>query len=253
MTILVGILCENGIVIGADTSATFGRISRSTIEQPCKKITIINNYVIIAGTGFMGLGQRFVEVIRKQYENKLFQISSPIEIARILSREAIKDFQETNTPKGLFGALVAFHCGGRACLVEFDIDNFQPSVMDTNIWYASMGSGQPIADPFLGLMRRVFCPKSPPQLATGIFITAWTLEHTIDVNPGGIKGPFHLAILKRDVAAKGKFVAKELDEAELDEHYNNVEAAYKHLGEYAYIISGKDAPELPKTPVSSII
>lgn len=57
MTILVGLLCKEGIVIGADSSATFGSAQFRTIEQPTDKIEIIDNQIIVAGTGQIGLGQ----------------------------------------------------------------------------------------------------------------------------------------------------------------------------------------------------
>ena len=54
MTILVGLLCKDGIVIGSDSSATFGTMQNRTIEQPTDKIEIIDGKVIIAGTGQVG-------------------------------------------------------------------------------------------------------------------------------------------------------------------------------------------------------
>ena len=70
MTLVVGILCKDGVVIGADSAITFGLSSQQpTIEQPySKKITVILDQVIIAGTGAVGLGQRFAETTAKLWE-----------------------------------------------------------------------------------------------------------------------------------------------------------------------------------------
>lgn len=38
MTILVGVLCKDGVIIGADGSATFGAGQMRTIEQPIDKL-----------------------------------------------------------------------------------------------------------------------------------------------------------------------------------------------------------------------
>jgi 20S proteasome alpha/beta subunit len=51
MTILIGVLCEDGIVIGADSSATFTHGPAKTIEQPTKKVATIGEDLVFAGTG----------------------------------------------------------------------------------------------------------------------------------------------------------------------------------------------------------
>ena len=66
MTLVVGILCQDAVVIGADSAMTFANSRQATIEQPYpNKITIIQDNVIIAGAGEIGLGQRFVETTGK--------------------------------------------------------------------------------------------------------------------------------------------------------------------------------------------
>ena len=68
MTSILGILCEDGVVIGADSSVTTvqeGRISLSMMEQPFEKIDIISDHVIMVGTGAVGQGQRFKAIVQK--------------------------------------------------------------------------------------------------------------------------------------------------------------------------------------------
>ena len=48
-----------------------------------------------------------------------------------------------------------------------------------------MGSGQPITDPFLALMRSIFWGDGLPTVQDGTFAVTWALEHAIEVNPGG--------------------------------------------------------------------
>jgi hypothetical protein len=250
MTIIIGVLGEGGVVVGADSSATFSAGQLRTVEQPTKKIYNIDAQIIIATTGPIGLGDRFVAVVEKNYKEKAFLNNSLLDVSKKICKEALQDFDSTFVLKmGTlnFGALMACHCGNKPCLVEFELGTLQPEIKDENLWYVSMGSGQAIADPFLGLMRRVFCPNAPPKLSTAIFMTAWALEHTIDVNPGGIKEPLQLAVLKRD--EKGKLRAELLSDDALAEHKDNVKAAYAHLSGYADSLSGKmETPPLPKPP-----
>ena len=106
-----------------------------------------------------------------------------------------------------------------------------------------MGSGQPIVDPFLGFLRKVFWKDTPPKLTDGKFAVAWALQHAVDLNPGGIKDPIRLAVLEYD--KKGKPSARLLEETEMQEHLNSVQAAEEYLAKYSKLLSGEGAPEVP--------
>jgi 20S proteasome alpha/beta subunit len=52
MTAIVGILCRDGLVIGADSSTTFASsVGSPIIEQPTEKLSLISDCIIVAGTG----------------------------------------------------------------------------------------------------------------------------------------------------------------------------------------------------------
>ena len=249
MTVLVGIKCKDGVVIGADSSATMGQSPNLvTIEQKIKKIHVIGDRVIVAGTGQVGLGQRFNGVVQSVWEQKDKPFSKPpLEVGKLLSRNAINDFQATGVNLGQYGALVAFPSESRAHLCEFAVHDFQPELKtDESLWYASMGSGQPITDPFLGFMRRVFWKDNLPSSRDGIFAVTWALQHAIEVNPGGINEPMQIAVLGPD--SKGKLFARLLEDSELAEHRNNVEGAITHLRMYAQAPSDEELPTLPERP-----
>jgi len=133
MTVIVGILCSDGVVIGSDSALAVGRVGRYTIERQegsVHKIEIIENDVITAFTGAAGLAQRFndlvtvtIKELRQKYVQPrlpagigpvgtplqliLFQkalvqmgqipydVVGPVEIGRIISQLAIGDFQRT--------------------------------------------------------------------------------------------------------------------------------------------------------------
>lgn len=242
MTVLVGVLCEGGVVVGTDSSATLGTPFGRTVEQPTRKITIVDDSVIVAGTGEVGLDQRFVQVVQRFQESDGFrQAASPVEVAKTLAAQARTDFDSTGAFKqrqdgsGTFfvvdyGAMVAFWHGGRGYLVEFGVGAFQPELKkEDGLWYVSMGSGQQIADPFLGMMRKTFCEGGCPQLPIARFITCWALSHTIDLNTGGINGPLCVAVLSKE---SGRPVARYLSEEELQDHGATVEAAYRYLSKF---------------------
>ena len=249
MTVLVGIKCKDGVVIGADSSATLGQAPNlRTIEQKINKIQVIGERVIVAGTGQVGLGQRFNAVVQSawQHEDKPFS-KPPLEVGKFLTQHAINDFNSTGVAMGQFGSLVAFPTGNQSYLCEFAVNDFQPELKtDDSLWYVSMGSGQPITDPFLGFMRRVFWKDDLPSSTDGIFAVTWALLHAIEINPGGINEPMQIAVLGPD--KKGKLFAKLLEESELAEHKNSVEEAISHLRNYAQASSDEPPPALPDKP-----
>lgn len=244
MTVLVGIKCKNGIVIGSDSSATFGSGQISTIEQLTKKIEIVHDRYVIAGTGQVGLGQRFCNVIDSTYSAGTYKGLNGITTATLMAHHALNDFASTCVQKGQYGALVAYPVGNELFLCEFAINDFQPEMKTENgLWYASMGGGQLIADPFLGLMRSVFWESGAPSLSDGIFIATWTLKHTIDINAGGVGGPIQMATLTLE---NGHPVAKYLTDDQLQEHLENVDGAIAHLKGYEGLSSVSIAGSVPQ-------
>lgn len=245
MTVLVGVHCKDGVVIGSDSAATFVAGQVRTIEQETRKIEIIGEHVIVAGTGQVGLGQRFVAIIKKFWDDKVFeQITSPIEMGKQLSRAGIEDFAFTRASMGQYGALVAFPLQDAHYLVEFAPQDFQPELKTKKLWYVSMGGGQSIADPFLGLMREVFWKTGPTSLQDSTFMTVWAIQHAIEVNPGGVNKPIEIAVLGPE---KGPLEARMLEEHEIEQHLENVDGAKAHLADYPNILRGKrGAPDVPK-------
>jgi Proteasome subunit len=249
MTAIVGVLCTDGVVIGTDSSATFTGGSFKTIEQPTEKLDLVSNKVIIAGTGQIGLGQRFKRIVESAWKENLFK-GDPVEVGRLLCERGIRDFTTTSAPKGAYGALVAFPFNKSPHLCEFAPGDFQPELKNPHprLWYTSMGSAQPITDPFMALLREVFWANSQPTVKQATFAVLWAIEHAIDCNPGGVDGPARLAVLQ---VVKGEPQASLLAQAELDEHLQAIESAKNGMRSALETLSGI-APIVPDVPKPSI-
>lgn len=253
MTSLVAIRCSDGVVIGADSSATFGDGKHiSTIEQPTnRKIEIIGEQFIVAGTGYVGHGQRFCAVVNRLFTEKGFKDKNDKEVGKILSQYGIADFKETHLQRFEYSAFVAYPALDKPCLCELPGGmDFQPEIKEPtdNLWFASAGSGQQITDPFLAHLRQVFWHDGPPKLHGGIFMALWALRHACELNPGGIKEPIHMAVLGRE---KGKLRARKLGEDELMEHANMVQDATRHLASFREVLEGRTpTPPLPVKPIT---
>jgi hypothetical protein len=229
MTAIVGLYCTDGVVIGADSSSTFSSGTENTIEQPTEKICVIDGRVIFAGTGEVGLNQRFEAVLKKAVSGGLKGTS--LDISKEICRNALIDFEYTGRKVGGigFGALVAFPVNHKPHLCECALQSFQPEMKTEKHWFASMGNHQKITDAFLGYLREIFWPSGPPTLHDGMFAVTWTLEHIIDLNTGGINGPIRVAVLEMK---EGKAKARLLNNDELAQHKQNVAEAKEHMRKF---------------------
>jgi ATP-dependent protease HslVU (ClpYQ) peptidase subunit len=255
MTSLVAIRCKDGVVIGSDSSATFGDGSYvRTIEQTTdRKIEIVGNTnkIIIAGTGFTGHHQRFVEAVKMANARKEFENKTEIEVAKELARGGVNDFGSTtqgaHMDKIPYSAFVAYRVANKASLCEL-VGNigFQPEMKrPDDLWFSSLGSGQPITDPFLALFRSIFWSKEAPDVKGGIFTAYWALQHACTVNPGGVNFPIKIAVYS---LRKGSLEPWMLSDDELAETKDLVQAATDHFAGFRDLLLGRTGTVTPPPP-----
>ena len=249
MTAVVGILCSDGVVIGTDSSVTMAAGSFRTIEQPAEKLDIIAGRIIIAGTGSVGHGQRFRNLVDREWTEGGFRGErdgkkrTPVDVCRFIAGKTVDDFAETNSALDCYGALLVAPIAKKPVLCEFGIKRFQPTLYTDRLWFCSMGSTQPITDPFLALMRGAFWPADQPTVHQATFAVTWALDHAIEVNPGGVNGPARIAVLEHE---KKEFRARLLTDEEVAEHRSLIGDVRKAMKD---VLTGK--PDAPPTPVAT--
>ena len=248
MTVVVGIRCTDAVVIGTDSAMTFGASAQQmTIEQPYRsKIDVIDSHIILAGTGQIGLGQRFAYEVEKLWKTKSFSDKNLVDIGTLIAQKTRDNFISTNVQTGQYGALAAVPCGKKAELIEFDLLTFQPEFKTADNWYASMGSGQMVADPLLGFVRKVFWGDSPPKRQDGIFAATMVLKLACDMAPFGVAPPIQMAALAPN--HKGQLAASLLSEDELNEHGENVIGALEYFRKYPDQIKKTADGPMPSPP-----
>lgn len=234
MTILVGVKCTDGVVIGADSIATSSTGSQRVMQVPSNdKIKIFENHVICATTGSVGLAQRLHLHVLQATKGNVFANLAVGEAAGNVSTRFLTDCDKTrifrSPPGGLgFGALVAAPIKDEAHLIEYDSIQFQPEFKEGNLFYVSMGSGQALADPFLAFVARVLWKNEQPTVDQAKFGVYWALAHTIQHAPGGVGEPIHLAELRKH---EGKWVAREIEDTqEAGQYVTHLEA---HIADFA--------------------
>lgn len=246
MTLLVGILATDGVVIASDRAVTFGEgPGRFTIADSQKKVEIVSNKVIVVSTGQVGLGQRFRAVVDAAWSAKSMS-GTAVQAGRTLAQNTMADFVATQATRGALGALVAFGNSNGHHLIQFASSDFQPELCTRSLPYVSMGSGQSLADPYLALMRRSVWKDTQPCLADATFTAYWVMRQAIAAAPGFIAEPIDIAVLRKKPS--GEYDAQLLEDGEIEEHVNRAEQANEKLAEALRGVTNVNVPPPPSPP-----
>jgi len=257
MTLIIGIKCSDGIVLGADSAATIQAANNlPTITQPVKKIEIISKYIAIGFSGTIAINQLIVPEIKNAWDNNLFKdlekhkIQLKIqEICNLvlqqqwmIARNASQCFGQNALSAVIFQMLIGIWSKGSFHLFNVDPKCSVEEVTE-NLPFASIGCGQNIADPFLGFIRRIFWDNNLPTIAEGIFATLWALNHSISITPGGIADPVNIYVLNKN---KNEPVIEKLKDFELQETQEAIDSAEKSLKNYKESENLLKNMEIPK-------
>lgn len=237
MTLIIGVKCRDGIVIGSDSLQTFG----TGIEQEVSnKIEYLARDALIASAGAVGLIQLIKEKLRISWET--VQTEDDVYRARILLQELIwsevkramdhaseaqEYLQEDLIPTVLTGSVIAFPLKGAAVLLRIN-EIGQSYEVSCDSPFVSIGSGDFQADPFLAFVKRVVWHNQQPEaIEDGILGVLWTLQHVIEVNGGlGVGGSPVVATLQR---VDEHWEADTRTGALLDQHRQRIAAAEKTM------------------------
>lgn len=248
MTVEVGILCSDGVVIASDSAATLGDgFSATTVgQQEVEKIQKLTESIIFCGSGPAGLSQLIAHKIRNMTINSFNSPEEAMNAAGLRIRELVGPYLETASKANMTHAAVclcmlAFPVRHEPCLFSFNPVGL-PEMAKKTLPFVAIGSGQRIADPFLTFLKRLLWDQSrQPSVAEGQFAAMWALKHVIETNPGGVGGTIQLATL---TMAGNKPKIAFLDKAESEEHYQNIDRIEKNLVEQITASKG-EAKEVP--------
>lgn len=254
MTVLVGVRCSDGVVIGADSVATSAAGNQGLMRMATDKIAVVGDRVIVAGTGAVGLGQRFQGVVKAAWDAKVFQ-KPCLDCCKHLAATAVNDFRGTGVPFNgqgggyNFGALMAAPLEDKPQLVEFALSDFQPEVKNDKLHFVSMGSGQMLAEPFMGFISRVIWGGQAPDVQQATLGVVWALQHAIEMAPGGVGLPIRIATLRKE---GGAWKARVLTDEELQEPLQHIQAIEDRIRQYpAEILAQAMAQPEPPPPAGA--
>jgi len=241
MTLIIGIKCKNGIVLGADGGATLGTARIKTVMQPAKKLAIVSESMVIGVSGHVGLGQQFEFAVRRTLQKPEFFQQEPIE-AGITIGKALWSFAQTLWQRApiirasnpilaetitSFQVAIALIISDKPYLFQFDRDCSPEKASD--LPFFAIGSAQEAAENFLAFVRLVTWKDTIPSLSLGRFVVFWTLEHCIRTSPGGISEPKQIVVVEN--GEKG-WQARELLPLEITDHFNMVTVMEERIEEF---------------------
>jgi proteasome beta subunit len=167
-TSLVGIVCKDGVVMAGDKKTTLG--GQIVSNKDTSKVLLVNDYLILSGTGIASDIQVSTRVIRAQLKLKQLQDKERPDIKEAANIIAMMSYQNVRKP-----SMVPFMAGlmvgginkdGTAGLYSVGIDGSISKVKDYD---ANISSGMPY---ILGLLERQYEEGMSIEEGTALAIEA---------------------------------------------------------------------------------
>lgn len=261
MTLVIGIVAENGVIVASDGVATLGNLGQFTARQQTKKLSIIGSSAIIGVSGPVGLGQMLSgELNRLLSDPATLRDKQPDQVMSLISQrfrtvifpelQAATIAQQVNGIGGtardsaISLSMVAMPINDNPYLFQFNQQG-APEQANDGLPFVAIGSGQQIADPFLAFIRRNFWKDRLPTIGEAEFAAMWTLYQAIETNPGGIGNPTQMMVLKK---TDDNWIAKEYEQEQLNEHQESVKEMEDYIANYNKPLETEDSESLPKIP-----
>lgn len=245
MTLIVGVRCEEGVVIAADSRATLGLTGVATAGQNISKLIFPAPGVIVGISGHVGLGQKLLLSLEDywpiQSSEAHDQLKTRNSIREKMIPEVVSELRAAQIAQPAVGPQAALSSAICTTFVALPVED-SPTLLlydhqcgveeiTISIPFSSIGSGQTQADPFLSFLKKsLWADKAPKKVADGHLAAIWTLDHVIEYHPGGgVGGNVAVATLQK----KGsEWVVEEMPKEMLDFHRQNIEGALDVMGEY---------------------
>lgn len=244
MTLLVGILCNDGAVIAADRQLTQGLVG-----TPSSKIRRVNENTLFASSGPVGMGQQ-VEYILRQSHHKFGQMDyaeAAIQMQPIIQEKILSPSYAI--PKMLGRQIEPCEClfasvfKDGLCLSHMDGAGKFTKLTEEHFLCCS-GSGELNGLALLSVIRSVLFPDKIPTLETGIIAASATVKMAIDLRSPGVGFDVDVSVLRS--ADNQAATAEEISPEHLSENVDLLEWAKKQLIAARDNLSGKSPPSPPK-------
>lgn len=226
--------------MASDSAATFGTGGIPTIgQQEVRKLHRLNENILFSSTGAVGVSQLIADKLKSEWDKKTFSgIQSPDELMDKIGKTIVNlvgPYLQSatwvqplgaDTSSSLCKSLVAMPVASTPNLFSFDF-NGAPERATLQLPFIALGSGQPIADPFLAFLKRLLWVTTEPTVAEGKLAAVWTIDHVRHTTPGGVGGGIQVGVLS---GKAGKAPTVELlADGDIEEHLQKVSTTERAL------------------------
>ena len=216
MTIGIGVLCRDGVVIASDGMCSTGPVGVDNL-----KTHIIQNKIVCCCAGADNYLQFFVNFLNLKftefgfdapnitaddiissiitgfytYVSTLMVANMPAHTQHLLLQKLQNDF--LNPEKLQFSSVIGFSHNNNFYL--YRIDGLIPSpIKPTGMWYTIIGSGFLHGMPSIHLIKKIIQINSIPNVANAVNLAYWTVDHAIEVASGGIGGNITIVSIRKN-------------------------------------------------------
>jgi hypothetical protein len=233
MTLIVAFSCVDGAVIAADSMLTASIGSLPTGHHHGRKVHILPDHHVFAFAGDQGQADR-LRLMAALNTARAATVPHPLDHGLGLTQGIITQFNATGIGNAInMNAVLAFPHNRSIAVCAF-MGALQPWLLDGDHYFVAMGSGKQMADPFLRFLLDVFSPTQP-TVREAVFLATWTLQHTINTNPGGVAGPIRMVVIQN---LEGGVTVRELSADEVGEQQQAVADAESTLRNWRSLIAG---------------
>jgi len=179
----VGLLCSDGVIIGAERKATMGSL---IANKEAKKVYKITDSIVMSIAGGVGDAQRLIKILRAQCS--LYEIQRKKKINVESAATLLANILQNNK---FFPYYVQLLIGGYDTQPRlFSVDAFGGLLPEKSV---ATGSGSPIA---YGVIEDKYSEKKPVKDNIPIIVRALKSATERDVYSGGTG--FDIAVIKKE-------------------------------------------------------
>jgi 20S proteasome alpha/beta subunit len=261
VTLLVGILSTDGVVIATDRQVTHGTMGQATVAQSATKAEIINGQALYASAGPMAVGQQIcaaMKVMQGQFGGKI--CSASVQLIQPAIRAILDPAFDTAKKAGQImgpqlalvdvittGLLAAkFQDGIR--LLDISQQGSCEVLSVDKVPFVCHGSGKQNADPILRFLWNIYWSKQAPTHREAILAAYWTVKIAIELKSPMVGYAPDVFVLEK-TGKDGKHVkARKVDENELVSHDEFILAVENAMRGVRDRLADGAAPATPVPP-----
>lgn len=245
MTLLVGILSTEGVVIATDKQVSHGALGNFTVGQPGSKAEIIGGQALYASSGPVSVGQQICSAMKGlQAQFGGINCADAVQMIQPAIRAILNPaFETANKAKAVMGGQMALmdvlSSGILAAKFKNGIHALDISpqgaceiLSPDKVPFVCQGSGKQNADPILQFLWNIYWSSQGPSLREAILAGYWTVKIAIELKSPMVGFTPEVFVLEK-AGKDGKHVkAKKIDENDLvqhDEFIMSVETAMRDV------------------------